>query len=123
MHKQNGSPAPPEPIQGCDADACQVRREIREQVLRDAAEMVAAAVKKAKRGHYLIMRYLFQLAGLYPQVAEERGNTDSSLAHTLCERLGLPASEAISEADTEAPHPPVSDPEVSGGRSNGHALK
>jgi hypothetical protein len=102
-------------------DWAEIRRQIKHQVVREAGEMVAAAIVRAKTGHCQIMKYLFELAGLYPQAAEENGGDDFSLARTLCERLGLPpvpnaAPDAV-EADV------LEASESTAGRGNGHALK
>lgn len=111
-----------EETQACGAgEWAEVRRRIREDVIRQAGEMVAAAIEKAKGGHYQIMKYLFELAGLYPQAADENAGDDFSLARVLCDRLGLPpapvsATDALQADVLEAGQSPSE-------RGNGHALK
>ncbi len=79
--------------------------------------MVTAAIEKGKAGHYQIMKYLFELAGLYPLELDEHTGDDFSLARTLCDRLGLPPAPEDLEAEI------LKQPENPTGQGNGHALK
>ncbi len=103
-------------------DCSQVRQLIRQLVVAAAGEMVEAAIERAKTGHDQIIKYLFELAGLYPELAQQTGlDDDFSLARTLCDRLGLPPAPEDAPALTE---PEILDPaDPTTGRGNGHALK
>jgi hypothetical protein len=84
-----------------------------------AGEMVRAAIERAKTGHDQIIRYLFEIAGLYPELNPEAPTDELSLAHYLCERLGLPPApdpEPV-QAEVLAPADPIKE------SGNGHALK
>lgn len=99
------------------ADWAEVRRQIKEKIVLEAWEMVLAAIKKAKAGNYQIMKYLFELAGLYPLEAGEKTDEDFSLSRMLCDRLGLPPAPESVEAEV------IKVSENASERGNGHALK
>jgi hypothetical protein len=106
-------------LQGfAEAEWNDMRQEIRQRVLKETIEIVDAAITKAKQGHYQFMKYLFELAGLYPQVNEESGGSDLSLAHVLCDRLGLAPAPDVAMGD-ELLHGKNQADE----HGNGHALK
>ena len=90
------------------------RRQITNLIADEARAMVVEAIKKAKKGQYQVMKYLFQLAGVFPAIAQQAAQDDDlSLARDLCNQLGLrePKGEELSG--------------TGGGesRTNGHALK
>ncbi len=113
-----------EPLPAIDSsDSAQVRGLIRQLVMQAAGNMVQAAIERAKTGNDQIIKYLFEIAGLYPELSPENPSGDFSLAEYLCEHLGLPP---VPEDD---PLParvqgevlaPVDAPKPGG---NGHALK
>jgi len=52
--------------------------------------MVQQAIDAVKEeGQYQAIKYLFEMIGLYPSVAEDESQVPSSLAQTLLEHLGL----------------------------------
>ena len=121
--KAKRAPSPePEPLPIIDAsDSAQVRGLVRQLVMAAAGEMVRAAIERAKTGHDQIIKYLFEIAGLYPELNPEAPADESSLARLLCDRLGLPpapdpASNPV-QAEILAPV------EHSDEHGNGHALK
>ena len=73
-------------------DAEQVRQRIRGTVANYAHEMTRAMISEAiDGGSVAAMRFLLELAGIYPVNPEmEESNSGESLAKTLLERLGLP---------------------------------
>jgi len=85
----------PEPA-GLDA----TRRELARIIGAAAAEIVNAAIAKAKAGQFQAMKYLFELAGIHPVHVEEGEAGDLSLAQVLCRKLGLPEENSPS-ADGE----------------------
>jgi hypothetical protein len=55
-----------------------------------AVEMVQITMDEVKKGHYLAMKYLFEMIGLCPATAPEGPVPEDSLAKTLLRRLRLP---------------------------------
>ena len=49
-------------------------------------------MEEVGKGHYLGMKYLFELIGLYPGTSANDGPVEDSLAATLLRRLGIPES-------------------------------
>jgi hypothetical protein len=67
-----------------------VRRAISELVGSEAVGIVRKVMGEIDVDHYTTMKYLFELAGLYPvEVQEEIADDDDSLTKTLLSRLGL----------------------------------
>ena len=54
--------------------------------------MVETTIEEVGKGHYLGMKYLFELIGLYPATTADESAVEDSLAATLLRRLGLPES-------------------------------
>jgi hypothetical protein len=54
--------------------------------------MVEATMEEVGKGHYLGMKYLFEMIGLYPGTSADDGPVEDSLAATLLRRLGIPES-------------------------------
>lgn len=71
-------------------DLSALRQEIVDTIKRSALEMVNTTVAQASEGNYTAMKYLFELAGLYPALpATETSAVDEPLALTLLRRLGI----------------------------------
>lgn len=71
-------------------DLAQIQEQITSLVSSHAVEMVDATIKQVDQGHYLAMKYLFKMIGLYPATAPEEAAQEDSLAKILLQRLGLP---------------------------------
>ncbi len=72
-------------------DLDSVRRQIAELVGGQALDMVATTMTEVDKGHYAAMKYLFEIAGLFPGDGEpEKNAVEDSLARTLLRRLGFP---------------------------------
>lgn len=124
MPKKGKPETPPkrEPLPRIDAsDSAQVRGLIRHLVLAAAGEMVQAAIDRAKDGQDQIIKYLFEIAGLYPELNPQAPTDELSLAHYLCERLGLPPMPDPSPDSVQGELLAPADPLKESG--NGHALK
>ena len=81
-------------------DVVEVRENVNELV-KDAAEEIAIEViKVAKMGQLATAKYLFEAAGIYP-ATEQTGMRpiETSLAHTLLTRMGLPLDPVICSED------------------------
>jgi hypothetical protein len=55
-----------------------------------AIEMVETTMDEVDKGHYLAMKYLFEMIGLCPATAPEGAIQEDSLAKTLLRRLRFP---------------------------------
>lgn len=51
--------------------------------------MVEAAIAEVKKGHYLPMKFLFEVVGIYPPSAGVESPEDNSLAKILLKSLGI----------------------------------
>ena len=68
----------------------ELRRKISELVAQNAVPMVQQAIDAVREeGQYQAIKYLFEMIGLYPAVAQEDSESQDSLAQVLLEQLGL----------------------------------
>ena len=70
-------------------NAVELRREIEDLVRQEAVPMVDSTIAEAKDGHFAAMKYLFEMIGLFPGMAEAVSEEDDSLAKILLQRLGM----------------------------------
>ncbi|MGH9548194.1 MAG: hypothetical protein ACRD3W_02420 [Terriglobales bacterium] len=70
-------------------DLAEIRRRIADIVGSGAIGMVETTIDQVGKGHYLGMKYLFEMIGLYPATSTDDAAEDS-LAAVLLRRLGLP---------------------------------
>src|SRR5258708_29241658 len=73
-------------------DLAEIRRQITDLVGNGAVGMVETTMEEVGKGHYLGMKYLFELIGLYPGTSANDGPVEDSFAATLLRRLGIPES-------------------------------
>jgi hypothetical protein len=66
-----------------------------------AIEMVETTMDEVDKGHYLAMKYLFEMIGLCPATTPERAPEEDSLAKTLLRRLRLPEDTILANEVTE----------------------
>jgi hypothetical protein len=71
-------------------DLAVVRGQITNLVGNRAVKMVTTTMNEVDKGHYLAMKYLFEMIGLCPATAPEGPPPEDSLAKTLLRRLRLP---------------------------------
>jgi hypothetical protein len=71
-------------------DLAEIRQQITDLVGNGALGMVETTIEEVGKGHYLGMKYLFELIGLYPATAADEAPVQDSMAATLLRRLGLP---------------------------------
>lgn len=88
----------------------ELRRKISDLVARNAVPMVQQAIDAVREeGQYQAIKYLFEMIGLYPAIAEQDSESQDSLAQVLLEQLGLTIqpSKQASHRRTEVsePHP------------------
>lgn len=68
----------------------ELRRKISELVAQNAVPMVQQAIDAVReQGQYQAIKYLFEMIGLYPAVAQDDSESQDSLAEVLLEQLGL----------------------------------
>jgi len=73
-----------------------------------AIEMVEITMDEVDKGHYLAMKYLFEMIGLCPATAPEGAIQEDSLAKTLLRRLRFPEeSDPSTEVTKECAAEPV----------------
>jgi len=77
----------------------ELRRKISELVARNAVPMVQQAIDAVREeGQYQAIKYLFEMIGLYPAIAEEDSDSQDSLAQVLLEQLGLTTIQPSKQA-------------------------
>jgi hypothetical protein len=68
----------------------ELRQKINDLVARNAVPMVQQAIDAVREeGQYQAIKYLFEMIGLYPAIAQEDSESQDSLAEVLLEQLGL----------------------------------
>jgi len=85
---RKGSRAPKQGLKTVDLGI--VREQITNLVGNRAVEMVETTMDEVDKGHYLAMKYLFEMIGLCPATTPEEAPEEDSLAKTLLRRLRLP---------------------------------
>ena len=70
-------------------DLAEIRRQINDIVGNGAVGMVETTIDQVGKGHYLGMKYLFEMIGLYPATSNDEAPPEDSLAAILLQRLGL----------------------------------
>jgi hypothetical protein len=93
--------ARPEAGQQAASDLVEVRRQITDLVTSGAVEMVETTIDHVGKGHYLGMKYLFELIGLYPATSTEDTPAQDSMAAILLRRLGLPEMQMPEQTVTK----------------------
>jgi hypothetical protein len=88
-------------------DLAVVRGQITNLVGNRAVKMVTTTMNEVDKGHYLAMKYLFEMIGLCPATAPEGPPPEDSLAKTLLRRLRLPEE---TDPGTEVTQECASDP-------------
>ena len=77
----------------------ELRRKISDLVARNAVPMVQQAIDAVRdEGQYQAIKYLFEMIGLYPAIAEEDSESQDSLTQVLLEQLGLTTIQPSKQA-------------------------
>ena len=101
---ENATPAGTKPLERVDLKA--LREQITNLVGNRAVEMVERTMDEADNGHYLAMKYLFEMVGLCPAINSGGGVEEEadSLAKILLERLNIPqpSTEVTDEGVADA---------------------
>ena len=87
---ENVAPVATKPMEPVDLKV--LREQITNLVGNRAVEMVEKTMDEADKGHYLAMKYLFEMIGLCPAINSGGGVEEEadSLAKILLERLNIP---------------------------------
>jgi hypothetical protein len=82
-------------------DLAEVRQSIANMVGADAKKITKAVVDEALKGQLATVKYLFEMAGVYPAsaVADPAMPEQDALARTLLHRMGLPAAPLVLPED------------------------
>jgi hypothetical protein len=89
-------------------DLAVIGEQITNLVGNRAIEMVEITMDEVDKGHYLAMKYLFEMIGLCPATAPEGAIQEDSLAKTLLRRLRFPEeSDPGTEVTKECAAEPV----------------
>ncbi len=64
--------------------------------------MVETTIREVEKGHYLAMKYLFEMIGLSPATTPEEAPQDDSLAKALLRRLQLPEEDGNAEVPKDS---------------------
>jgi hypothetical protein len=81
-------------------DVVEVRESINELVKESAKAIAIAVIEVAKSGQLAPAKYLFEAAGIYPVMEQTAMRPiETSLAHTLLTRMGLPLEPVICDED------------------------
>jgi hypothetical protein len=81
-------------------DVVEVRESINELVMDSAVAIAAGVIEVAKTGQLASAKYLFEAAGIYPATEQTAMRPiETSLAHTLLTRMGLPLEPVICGED------------------------
>src|SRR5258708_32364654 len=87
---------------GKPVDLATIREQISSLVGGHAVGMVETTIDEVDKGHYLAMKFLFELIGLYPVSGEEEESpVADSMAKTLLRRLQLPEEPAMETSVTK----------------------
>lgn len=94
-------------------ELAEIRRQLADIVGNGAVGMVETTIEQVGKGHYLGMKYLFEMIGLYPATATDNATAEDSLAAILLRRLGLPETPIPEPGVTKGSGPSAAAPEDS----------
>jgi hypothetical protein len=83
------------------ANLAEVRQEITNLVSGEAANMARAVMDEGKKGQLAPVKYMFEMAGLYPAAegTETAKPEQESLANLLLNKLGIPLEPVVVDED------------------------
>jgi len=82
-----------------EADPAEVREEIADMVKSKAKNLAAVVLEHAEKGELAPVRFLFEMAGVYPQTSEGSVTSveEDCLAKTLLDRLNIPDTPVVAD--------------------------
>jgi hypothetical protein len=86
-----------------EAHPAEVRKEVSQMITEEAAEMAKAVIGDARKGQLASVKYLFEMAGVFPATSESKEGTpeEDSLAKTLLTRLNIPLEPIKHDEDED----------------------
>ena len=86
-----------------ETHSTEVHKEVSSMVRDSAAEMADAVIQQGKTGQLATVKYLFEMAGVFPETTEpaEGSPREDSLAETLLRRLNIPIEPVHREGADE----------------------
>ncbi len=100
--KKPAKPKGSAPAKKKGKDVVEVRENINELVKEAAKDIATEVIKVAKMGQLASAKYLFEAAGIYPATEQTAMRPiETSLAHTLLTRMGLPLEPVICGEDPD----------------------
>ena len=87
-----------------ETNPAQVRKDVSRMVESEAVEMAQAVIDEGKKGQLATMKYLFEMAAIYPAQADQDAATadEDCFAKTLLHRLNIPDEPIRHEEDEES---------------------
>jgi hypothetical protein len=67
----------------------EVREEITQLICQHAFAMIFSTIAEVRKGRYTALKFLFEIASIYPGQSSEEDEHSHGLARTLLERMGL----------------------------------
>jgi hypothetical protein len=88
-----------------ELNPAEVRKDISRMVESEAANMAQAAIDEGKKGQLAPLRYLLEVANIFPGATDgsEATEDEDSLARTLLKRMGIPDVPIVREDEEEEP--------------------
>ena len=80
-----------------ELNPAEVRKNIAAMVEAEAETLAGAVIEEGKKGQLPTVKYLFEVAHIYPQPpeGEQSSTNEDSLAKTLLDRLNVPDSPVV----------------------------
>ena len=91
-----------------ERDEKEVRKECSKLIKDGATLLTAAVIEEGKKGQLGPVKYLFEMANIFPQAQDGSETTakEESLAETLLHRWGIPTEPVVAD-EYEKEEPPV----------------
>jgi hypothetical protein len=86
-----------------ETNPAQVRKDVSRMVESEAGKMAKAVIDEGKKGQLATVKYLFEMAAIYPAQADQASATadEDCFAKTLLHRLNIPDEPIRHEEDEE----------------------
>jgi hypothetical protein len=108
-----------------ELNPAEVRKDIAKMVGTEATEMAHAVIEEGKRGQLASLKYLLELAKIFPAATDESQGTPEAdcLAKTLLNRLNIPDVPIMHDENGELVKAPVRVEEKTSGDASDDAGK
>ena len=108
-----------------ETNPAEVRKEISKMVEAEAAKMTEAVIGEGKKGQLATVKYLFEVANIFPPAADGTQATEEEdcLAKMLLDRMKGPAKAASADEENETSDPVTTKCEGEEASAEGEATK